>query len=90
MSSSAFAGNVLLIDMVELQQRGWLVDDDLAPDPGFEAERLNFAAVWPWRMDRLARAAKRFAQAPASSRHARRADRRCSRPPRTDAHARRG
>lgn len=64
MSSSAFAGNLLLIDMVDLQQRGWLVDADLATDPGFEVGRLNFAAVWPWRMDRLARAAKRFTQAP--------------------------
>ncbi len=45
MSSSAFAGNLLLIDMVDLQQRGWLVDADLATDPGFEVGRLNFAAV---------------------------------------------
>ena len=67
MSSSAFAGNLLLIDMVDLQQRGWLVDEDLATDPAFEAQRLNFAAVWPWRMDRLARAAQRFAQAAVKS-----------------------
>ena len=65
MSSSAFAGNLLLIDMVDLQQCGWLVDDDLETDPAFETQRLNFAAVWPWRMDRLARAARRFAQASA-------------------------
>ena len=63
MSSSAFAGNVLLIDMVDLQQHGWLTDADMATDPAFETQRLNFAAVWPWRMDRLARAAARFAQA---------------------------
>lgn len=67
MSSSAFAGNLLLIDMVDLQDRGWLVEDDLATDPAFETHRLNFAAVWPWRMDRLARAAQRFAQAPAGA-----------------------
>ena len=64
MSSSAFAGNLLLIDMVDLQQRGWLIDEDLTCDPAFKTQRLNFAAVWPWRMDRLARAAQRFAQAP--------------------------
>jgi 4-alpha-glucanotransferase len=34
MSSSAFAGNVLLIDLAELQQRGWLAPSDLAPVPG--------------------------------------------------------
>jgi 4-alpha-glucanotransferase len=62
MSSSAFAGNVLLIDLAELQQRGWLQPAELAPDVGFEERRLNFAAVWPWRMERLARAARRFHQ----------------------------
>jgi 4-alpha-glucanotransferase len=67
MSSSAFAGNLLLIDMMDLQERGWLVEADLTTEPAFEVGRLNFAAVWPWRMDRLARAAKRFAQAPAGN-----------------------
>jgi 4-alpha-glucanotransferase len=60
MSSSAFAGNVLLLDLAQLQQRGWLTPDELQPEPGFEAHRLNFAAVYPYRMDRLARAARRF------------------------------
>ncbi len=63
MSSSAFAGNVLLIDLDELQARGWLDADELAPDTAFEAQRLNFAAVVPWRMERLQRAAARFAAA---------------------------
>lgn len=61
MSSSAFAGNVLLVDLAELARRGWLDADELAPDPGFELQRMNYAAVWPWRMQRLARAAERFA-----------------------------
>ncbi len=61
MSSSAFAGNVLLIDLAELQQHGWLGADELLPDPGFADRQLNFAAVYPYRMDRLARAAARFA-----------------------------
>ena len=65
MSSSAFAGNLLLIDMADLQKCGWLTDADLQPDAGFSTERLSFAAVWPWRMERLARAAKRYAHAPA-------------------------
>jgi 4-alpha-glucanotransferase len=61
MSSSAFAGNVLLIDLQGLQERGWLEAADLAPATGFEDRRLNFAAVVPWRMERLQRAAGRFA-----------------------------
>ncbi len=62
MSSSAFAGNLLLIDLEDLQQQGWLSPQDLVGDAGFEGRRLNFAAVWPWRMERLARAAAAFAQ----------------------------
>ena len=61
MSSSAFAGNVLLIDLAELHRRGWIEAADLETVPGFEEQRLNFAAVVPFRMERLARAAARFA-----------------------------
>ena len=34
MSSSAFAGNVLLIDLADLHQQGWLAAADLLPVPG--------------------------------------------------------
>ena len=61
MSSSAFAGNVLLIDLADLQTQGWLDAADLAPTPGLETQRVNYAAVVPFRMERLARAAARFA-----------------------------
>jgi 4-alpha-glucanotransferase len=61
MSSSAFAGNVLLIDLAELQQRGWLDASDLQPNAGLDDHAVNFAAVVPFRMARLARAAARFA-----------------------------
>jgi 4-alpha-glucanotransferase len=61
MSTSAFAGNVLLIDLEELQRRGWLLAEEVEPPEGITDERLNFAAVVPFRMDRLARAARRFA-----------------------------
>ncbi len=61
MSSSAFAGNLLLIDLAELHQRGWLDAADLEPEPPFPDERLNFAAVVPWRMARLEKAAQQFA-----------------------------
>ena len=60
MSSSAFAGNVLLIDLAECQSHGWLSTEDLTPDAGFEEHRLNFASVWHWRMHRLSIAARNF------------------------------
>ena len=62
MSSSAFAGNLLLIDLAELHQRGWLGESDLQPDPGFRDERIRFDMVLPWRMARLQKAAGVFEQ----------------------------
>ncbi len=62
MSSSAFAGNVLLIDLTDLQQRGWLHADDLVPEQAFAQQRLDFSVVVPWRMERLRRAASAFAR----------------------------
>ena len=61
MSSSAFAGNVLLIDLEELHRNGWLDEADLAPVSGLADARIDFAAMVPYRMARLARAAARFA-----------------------------
>ena len=61
MSSSAFAGNVLLIDLQALQQAGWLNDSALVPAQGFADARLHFDVVVPWRMERLQRAAAGFA-----------------------------
>ena len=63
MSSSAFAGNVLLIDLHDLRERGWLDEADAQPTAALSAARLDFGAVVPYRMERLARAAIRFAQA---------------------------
>lgn len=63
MSTSAFAGNVLLIDLAELAAEGWLAPADTEPVPGLETAQVNFAAVVPYRMERLARAAQRFATA---------------------------
>ena len=62
MSSSAFAGNVLLIDLRELQQRGWLTTEEIAAAAGPDDARIDFAAMVPYRMQRLALAATRFAQ----------------------------
>ena len=60
MSSSAFAGNVLLIDLAELQHRGWLTAAELVPPAGIEPRRVDFSRVVPWRLERLRRAAARF------------------------------
>ena len=69
MSSSAFAGNLLLIDLLELQQRGWLAAAALAQPPAGDVHRIDFATLVPWRMQCLADAASRFAS------HAEAADR---------------
>ena len=61
MSSSAFAGNLLLIDLAELQQRGWLGPQALDLPPAADPHRLDFTTVYPWRMQRLADAAAAFA-----------------------------
>jgi len=61
MSTSAFAGNLLLIDLAELQQQGWLSSAELAPTPGLVSTRVNFSAVVPYRMARLEKAAAAFA-----------------------------
>ena len=66
MSSSAFAGNVLLIDLAELQQRGWLGSDALARPPAAaaaEPRRIDFVSMVAWRMRVLKQAAAQFAQA---------------------------
>ena len=60
-SSSAFAGNVLLIDLAALHEHGWLEPADLQPDPAFDARQVDFGAVIPWRLRRLERAHRRFA-----------------------------
>ena len=71
MSRSAFAGNILLIDLAELAHLGWLSPDDLKPDDGFCPERVNFALAQSFRIQRLRRAAANFlAYAPAEMQRA--------------------
>lgn len=69
MSSSAFAGNVLLIDLEELEENGWLKRDDLIPHPRFNAERMDYEIVYPYRLERLRRAAKSFFASVSKERH---------------------
>lgn len=60
MSSSAFAGNIHLIDLAELASQGWLTSDDLAPDPRFSADRVDYALIKSFHKERLRRAARSF------------------------------
>jgi len=60
MSSSAFAGNCLLIDLHELKELGWLTADDLIPHADFNPHKVNFPLVHQYRMARLRLAAKHF------------------------------
>ncbi|MDR1935607.1 MAG: 4-alpha-glucanotransferase [Candidatus Accumulibacter sp.] len=60
MSPSAFAGNELLIELAHLRDAGWLADADLRADASLRGERVDYGAVWPFRMSRLRLAAKRF------------------------------
>lgn len=60
MSSSAFAGNVSLIDLHELAHHGWLEPAELIPLPEFSRDRVDYALQGPFRLERLRSAARRF------------------------------
>jgi 4-alpha-glucanotransferase len=64
MSSSAFAGNILLIDLAELAEQGWLEQEDLKPHPEFRPDRIDYALLNTFRMARLRRAAQAFFTSP--------------------------
>src|SRR5450755_3804030 len=67
-SVSAFAGSPLMVALEPLVARGWLERPAL-PDGGFDAERVDYARVVPWRLAQLRRAAGGFfAQATADDR----------------------
>lgn len=59
-SLSAFAGNPNLISLEELAKEGWLPWELLKAAPWFEADRVDFAAVLPWRVQVLQRAFQGF------------------------------
>jgi 4-alpha-glucanotransferase len=61
MSNSAFAGNALLIELAELHKQGWLAAADLEAVPGMTGSQVNYAVMYPFRMQRLAKAAQAFA-----------------------------
>ncbi|HLZ70123.1 MAG TPA: 4-alpha-glucanotransferase [Dehalococcoidia bacterium] len=57
---SAFAGNWLLISLERLRDAGLLENADLDGAPAAQADRADFAAVLPWKQERLRRAFAHF------------------------------
>ena len=60
MSASAFAGSVLLIDLQELANQGWLSAEDMIPLAEFSHDRVDYELQKIFRLERLHRAAQRF------------------------------
>ncbi len=60
MSSSAFAGNILLIDLEWLAKQGWLVEEDLIPHSKFSSQRVDYDLIKSYRLERLRLASQRF------------------------------
>lgn len=60
MSCSAFAGNMLLIDLGDLAKQGWLSESDLVPSVNASNHHVDYGVVIPYRMERLRRAATAF------------------------------
>ena len=58
-SVSAFAGSPLMVALEPLVARGWLAAPVL-PDGGFDATRVDYARVAPWRIAQLRAAAQGF------------------------------
>jgi 4-alpha-glucanotransferase len=69
MSSSAFAGNVLLIDLTDLQARGWLTSEELAAPIQTNPAHIDFDQTIEFRMSRLQIAARRFDETVAAEDH---------------------
>lgn len=60
MGESVFAGNELLIDLATLVRERLLLPSELAVKEPFDEEKVDFARVTDFRLDRLKRAAFRF------------------------------
>ncbi len=59
MSVSAFAGSPLMVALEPLVQAGWLAEP-APPADGFDAKRVDFGKVIPWRLQQLRSAAAGF------------------------------
>lgn len=60
---SAFAGNPYLISLDALLDDGLLTKEDLAGMPEFDAARVDYGRLIPWKLDLLQRAFSRYASA---------------------------
>ena len=69
MSCSAFAGNVLLIDLEELIKQKLLNTIDLDLPPEFISDRIDYTKVINFRISRLHRAATNFFNSPNNTNH---------------------
>ena len=58
-SVSAFAGSPMMVALEPLVQSGWLTAPTL-PEGGFDAKRVDYARVVPWRLTQLRAAANGF------------------------------
>ncbi len=59
---SAFAGNPYLISLERLREAGWLEPDELEAGERLSAERVDYGAVIPFKLEMLTRAERRFAE----------------------------
>lgn len=59
---SAFAGNPLLIDLLELEKEGWLIQQDFAAVPQFPADSVDYLKVIAFKQEILREAAQRFSR----------------------------
>ncbi len=61
-SPSAFAGSGLMVALQALVDQGWLEPEALESVPDFNAARVDYGQVIPWRWARLRQAAAGFAK----------------------------
>jgi len=69
-SPSAFAGSGLMVALAPLVEAGWLDAAALADPPAFDAARVDYGAVIPWRWTRLRQAAAGFFARAGAAEHA--------------------
>ena len=69
-SPSAFAGSGLMVALQPLVEQGWLEPQWLHPLPDFQAVRVDYDRVIPWRWALLRRAAAHFASQATSQQRA--------------------
>src|SRR6202142_4018015 len=67
-SFSAFAGNPYLISPELLLRDGLLIESDLVDKPDFNASRVDFGLLIPWKLNLLQKAFDRYQSNPASLR----------------------